>query len=530
VTKPLRLLLIEDSDDDEILVLRCLRAGGYEPDHRRVDTAAATRVALADRPWDIVISDFNLPSFSAPAAFAILKETGLDIPFIIVSGTVGEDAAVEAMKAGVHDYIVKGNLGRLIPAVEREVREAKRRAEQAMMRERLVISERMASAGTLAAGVAHEINNPLAVLIGNLEFVTDLLARLGADARRRETTSRVSELNDEWIAWLGARLVDADEPLRDARDALERIREIVRDVKLFSRPQENDHRGVDVRRVIESSLRMASNEIKHRATLVTDYGDVPLVLANEARIGQVLLNLIVNAAQSMPAGRASKNEIRLTTRARDGYVIVEVRDTGQGIARENIDRVFDPFFTTKAVGIGTGLGLSICHRIVSDLGGTITVESEVGTGTTFRLTLPTSRDELAILEPSMVSAPSALSRRARVLVVDDEPAIGRALKRGLQRQHDVVVVASGHEAVALVVSGERFDVILSDLMMPEMTGMEMYETVARMAPEQAERIVFLSGGAFTEAAREFLERVPSRRLEKPVEVATLLALIAKVVG
>jgi signal transduction histidine kinase len=481
-----------------------LRRGGFAPSGERVDSQAAFKDALRGKEWDVIISDYSLPHYNGLTALADAREGGRDIPFILVSGTIGEAGAVNAMRAGAHDYVLKDNLGRLPVAVEREVREAALRAEQRKMSEQLAISERMASAGMLAAGVAHEINNPLAVIMANLDFVTNLL---GGDA-----------------AGLEGRLQEAEGPLLDAREAAERIRGIVRDVKLFSRPHNEERSAVDVRSVIESSIRMAWNEIRHRAHLVKEYGDVPMADSNEARLGQVLLNLLVNASQAMPEGRASRNEIRVVTKtAENGRVVIEVRDTGTGIPAAILDRIFDPFFTTKAVGVGTGLGLALCHRMVTDLGGEIAVESQVGKGTLFRLTLPVAtREPPGVAQATTVKAPA---RRVRVLIVDDEVAIGRALKRCMDRYHDVVVLTSGREALARVVSGERFDVILSDLMMPEVTGVELHEELSRIAPDQAERMIFLTGGAFTERAREFLDRVPNPRLEKPFEVANILALI-----
>src|ERR1700733_3235489 len=300
-TTRLRILIVEDSEDDEVLLLRFLRAAGYVVESTRVETADALKAALQER-WDLVVSDYHLSGFTAPEAFAILKESGLDIPFIIVSGTVGEDAAVRAMKAGVHDYIVKGNLGRLVPAVERELREARVRAEQRRLREQLLISDRMASAGALAAGVAHEINNPLAVAAANLEFVQSVLerVRVAADASAQGESRAV----------IDGLLTEVASPLRDTHEAVRRMRDIVRDIKIFSRPQDDTREAVDVRQVIESALRMSWTEIRHRAKVVRDLGDVPAVAANESRLGQVLLNLIVNAAQATPEGRAREHEMR----------------------------------------------------------------------------------------------------------------------------------------------------------------------------------------------------------------------------
>jgi signal transduction histidine kinase len=469
-----------------------------------VETPEAMHEALDRKKWDVILSDYHMPRFSAPEAFKLVKSRQVDVPFIIVSGTVGEEVAVEAMRVGVHDYLLKGMLSRLVPAIERELREAGLRAERKRMEEQLLISDRMASVGTLAAGVAHEINNPLAALIANLEFSLEELAKV------EQANARVSEVKA---------------PLEDAREAADRVRLIVRDLKVFSRSGDEERRGpVDVQRVLESSLRMAWNEIRHRARLEKSYGEVPPAWGNESRLGQVFLNLFVNAAQALPAGRTDENEIRVSTRLEGNKVVVEIADTGSGIPADVLPHIFDPFFTTKPAGVGTGLGLAICHRIVTGLGGSITVDSKVGHGTVFRVTLPITQERGT--DPALVpfTAPGARGR-GRILVIDDEPMINSILRRMLGRDHEVASCSSVREALDRLKAGQQFDVILCDLMMPEMTGMDLHAELLRTFPSLAERLVFMTGGAFTPAAREFLDRVPNARVEKPFEVQSLRTLI-----
>jgi signal transduction histidine kinase len=526
--KPLRVLHVEDSDDDSALVMGQLRRGGFDPICTRVDTRGAFNEALAAHDWDVIISDYSLPRYNGLTALADTQQAGKDIPFILVSGTIGEAGAVNAIKAGAQDYVLKDALDRLPLAVERELREAVNRATQRKMSVQLAIAERMAAAGMLAAGVAHEINNPLAVVIANLEFVAELLKPVARDVRALEVGCRERDFDPGLARAVGWQLHEIDDPLRDAREAVERIRLIVRDVKLFSRPHDDERGVVDVRSVIESSIRMAWNELRHRAQLVKEYGDVSMVDSNEARLGQVFLNLLVNAAQAMPEGQASNNEIRVTTKMVDrGHVAIEVRDTGSGISKENLACIFDPFFTTKPVGVGTGIGLALCQRMITDLGGEIAVESEVGKGALFRVTLPVAKNQVRPSTPPS-RPPAQVTRWARVCVVDDEVAIGRALERGLEMHHEVTVLRSGREVVACIASGDRFDVILSDLMMPDMTGMDLHEELSRIAPDQAERMVFFTGGAFTDRARDFLKGVPNPCLEKPFVMADVLAVIAAV--
>jgi signal transduction histidine kinase len=503
----IRALLVEDDPDDEELVLHEIRRGGYDVVHERVESAEGMRAALALAPWDIVLSDFAMPAFSGRAALELLRNEGFDTPFIIVSGTVGEEVAVAAMRTGANDYVLKHSLARLCPAIERELVAAERRAEQRKTQEQLLISDRMASVGTLAAGVAHEINNPLASICTNLELAFHAVGTL---ADEPELAHRLDEVVDE---------------LRDAREAAERVRLIIRDLKIFSRSPDEERRGpVEVQRVIESSLRMAWNEIRHRARLIKEYAPTPLVDANEARLGQVFLNLVVNAAQAIPEGDAEHNVVRVATGVDDaGRVRVEVRDSGAGIAPENLSRVFDAFFTTKPIGVGTGLGLSICHRIVRNLGGEIAIESELGRGTTVSVLLPPSAG--AVDEPSAAAPSAPAARRGRLLIVDDEVMFAKAVARSLASEHDVELATSAGEALALVRAGARFDVIVCDLMMPQMTGMELHAELARLAPEQAAGIVFVTGGAFTAGARAFLDAVPNQRIEKPFESQQLRAVL-----
>jgi signal transduction histidine kinase/CheY-like chemotaxis protein len=382
------------------------------------------------------------------------------------------------------------------------------RAEDALRESerRLALTARLASVGTLAAGVAHEINNPLAFVTANLGWLDEQLAAA--------TPARLDAAR--------ARLREA---LAEAISGAERIRDVVQGLRRFARPSEDGPRErVDLRRELETAIGIARHQVGPRAQLRIAIPDtLPAVEAKQHEVGQVVVNLLVNAAQAIPEGRAAEHEVRVSAGAEGGRVVIEVADTGCGIPPEVLPRIFDPFFTTRAASGGTGLGLAISHGIVTGMGGTVAVESVVGRGTTFRVTLPvgaTPAEEPR--PPQRVAAPG----RRRVLVIDDEPSMGRAIERVLGGEHDVEVLTSAGEAARRLEAGERWDLILCDLVMPDVTGMELAARLAARAPDVLVRVVFMTGGAYTDGSRDFLASGGHRWVEKPVSPEVLRALAA----
>jgi two-component system cell cycle sensor histidine kinase/response regulator CckA len=381
--------------------------------------------------------------------------------------------------------------------------------ERRQIQAQLMLADRLSSMGRLAAVVAHEVNNPLAYVVANLDQLAGRLEALAA------------ELRDERIAELGT-------IARDTHEGTQRVHGIVRDLKSFSRAEAAEAQVVDVRRVVGTAARMVRNELRHRARLVEELGDVPPVLADEARLVQVFLNLLVNAAEALPDGGDGRHEVGVrTTTARDGRVVVEVWDTGLGIPPERLGRIFDPFYTTKPIGVGTGLGLAIVHAIVTGLEGRIEVESAPGKGSLFRVVLPPAAPAPAAARPAAKPSEAPEPRRLRVLIIDDEPRLVSSLRRWLAADHDVDATTSARGALERFVGGKRYDAILCDLMMPEMTGMELHARLVRQAPDQAARMVFVTGGAFTVEAQEFLARVSNARLEKPFALEELRGTIRR---
>jgi PAS domain S-box-containing protein len=362
-----------------------------------------------------------------------------------------------------------------------------------------------ASVGTLAAGAAHEINNPLGYVIANLDVALEEIRAL----TWQPTAAQLDEL---------------EAMLCQARSGAERVRRIVRGLNTFARDNELQRKVVvDIRPVLRLATDMAANEIRHRARLIEHFDPVPLVEADEARLGQVFTNLLVNAAQALPDGHIETHEVRVTTVTDDaGRAVIEISDTGPGIAPSIIERIFEPFFTTKPIGLGTGLGLSVSRNIVNSMGGSLQVRSEEGHGASFRVVLPPAAVQQAA--PPVEEIHPETARVAEVLFVDDDVALGTAFGRIL-RGHAVTVVTRAREALDLLAAGRTFDIVFSDLMMPEMSGMDFHDEAVRRFPDAAARMVFVTGGAFTAAAVAFLARVPNERLEKPFDPALVRSFV-----
>lgn len=388
--------------------------------------------------------------------------------------------------------------------------------ERKRLRAQLALADRTASLGTLAAGVAHEVNNPIAYVIANLTRIASGLERLRCAAIQPELSQALASLSQAAL---------------DAKDGASRIAQIIRGLQILSRGDEDTRRPVDLRSIVDIAVKMAGAQAHGRARIVKEYGEVPLVDGNEALLVQVFINLVVNAAHAIPEGAADRQEIRVVTRTDEGgRAFAEVRDTGAGIPPEIRERIFEPFFTTKPVGVGTGIGLAICRGIVSAHGGAITVESEMGKGSVFRITLPALSPRSVQAEARAEPSAGRSARRGRLLVIDDEVKLGKAIALDLSLEHDAHLETSGEEALARFRRGERFDVILCDLFMPSMPGMVLYEEVRRIDPGQADRMIFLTGGAYTAGARKFLSDITNQSLEKPFDMDRLRALVREVLG
>lgn len=451
--------------------------------------------------------------------------------FLSFEGAHGEDGP-GATPATTEEVIIRRDGSRMeveisslplvfegVPARLSVLRDISERRELAA---RTMHVDRMVAIGTLAAGVGHEINNPLAYVMTNLSHVSEELGRIRDECLECASGGRASGGTP-----LTRRVNELHTAVREAKDGTKRVRTIVRDLKVLARNEEDDRVPTDLAEILETAVNMTRNEIRHRATLVQAIEELPTVLANPGRLAQVFVNLLMNAAQAIPEGHQLDNRVELSATSDGDRVVVSVRDTGEGIPLEIQNRLYDPFFTTKPMGRGTGLGLSITRQIVESVGGQVSVQSVVGEGTVFRVTLPAAPTRRPLRSAPPLSKLGLSQRRARVLIVDDEELVCRSLSRTLGREHDVVTCLDAREALGRIVGGERYDLILCDLMMPEMTGMELHEALQAHDPGVAREVIFFTGGAFTPGAKHFVEEVENLCLEKPVDIAALRALVAE---
>lgn len=310
---------------------------------------------------------------------------------------------------------------------------------------------------------------------------------------------------------------------------MERITKITRELSTFSRVEKNEMEPVQINEVIDAASTMAANEIRHRATLVKKLGKIPVIAADRGKLGQIFINLLVNASHSIEAGAADKNFITITTRFEDEKILIRIQDTGCGIPKENLERIFEPFFTTKSREVGTGLGLAITAEIVNKHGGEIHVTSKENIGTCFEIILPARKIAAQKVKPkTKTKTLPKPDGSGRVLVIDDEKLICLTYKAFLKKENEVVTAISGQEALALLEKDQDFDVIICDLMMPKMDGAEVFKKVCERWPDLTKKFIFSSGGAFTSQMKDFVDCIDSIVLEKPVDFDYLMEVVRTV--
>jgi signal transduction histidine kinase len=516
--KALRVLIADDSENDVLVLLHVLRKAGYEPVYERVWTAPAMKAALQQQAWDIVISDYEMPNFGGFEALQLLKESGHDLPFILVSAVVSEETAVAAMKAGAHDYIMKRNLARLAPAIERELREAQTRvarkaAETALRQseEQLRQVQKIEAIGRLAAGVAHDFNNILTAITGHSEL---LIRQLDADDPRRKNAEQIEK-------------------------AAYRAAGLTRQLLIFSRKQVIEPRVLDLNAVIldikKMLRRLIGEDIEFCTLLDPAAGHIK---ADPGQIEQVIMNLAVNARDAMPTGgkltvttantTLDKNRLKYFPDMGAGdYVMLAIADTGTGMSEEVKAHLFEPFFTTKPPGTGTGLGLATCFGIVKQNTGHINVHSELGSGTTFKIYFPQVK---SAIEPLRVrNRPTEVAGgNETVLLVEDEPVVRELAVATLREKgYTVVEAGNGEEGLRLAQQHDgKIDLVLTDVVMPVMGGKEMADALRTSHPDT--KVLFTSGYTEDALGHHGVLRPGILFLPKPYLTATLARKVREV--
>jgi signal transduction histidine kinase len=484
----LRALIVEDSAiDAELLELELVK-GGFAPITTRVQTAAGMQAALDMESWDIVLCDYQMPRFTGMEALELLNATGKDIPFILISGSAGEDIAVAAMKAGAHDYFMKGRLALLVSAIRRELHEAKLRAEARAQREQLQRNEKLAALGTLLAGVAHELNNPLLVIMHQ----TELLERA---------------LNDD------PRQVRANNIMR----AVRRCSSIVRNFLALTRNEPPRRVPTTLNAVVHEVLDLAGYGLRTDGIDVTlDLAEsLPVISADPQQLQQVVLNLVSNAQYALRARPRNRIlRIRSTFDAERRTVTLQIEDNAGGIPAEIRSRIFDPFFTTKPIGEGTGLGLSLCHGIITAHGGTITVTSEMNAGTTFLISLPVDSGETA-KDDDEDASDAGTKIKGRILVVDDDPDVAIAFSDILSARGHRVDMATNGRSVLELLDDNAYDLVLSDMRMPEIDGLSLYREIVIRRPHLERCFIFVTEDVFNADHGGFLAQTGAVLLSKP---------------
>jgi signal transduction histidine kinase len=512
MNKPLRVLLVEDSETDAELLISELDRAGYDVTHERVVTAAALKAAL-ERPWDVVLSNYNMASLSAQAALAVIQDTGCDIPLIIVSGTVAEETAVAVLKAGASDFLARGRLARLAPAIERELQDAAERQQRVLLADQLRQAQKMEAVGRLAGGVAHDFNNMLTAILGYADL---LLEQIGPD-----------------------KPIGRD--ILEIRNAAQRAATLTRQLLAFSRKQVLAVTPVDLTEVVRTVEPMLRRLLGAPINIALDLADgLDLVMADAAQLEHLVINLAVNARDAMPEGGmlrfATKNValdesyVSAHPGSRVGsFATLSVSDTGVGMSADVLGKIFEPFFTTKERGQGTGLGLAAVYGTVKQLGGYVEVTSEPGKGSTFTIHLP--KTDRPRQRPAVGAPSSSPVGRETILLVEDEEGVRTFVKNALIRFGYRVIEAGSAEIAIAVLANDRMPIhlLLSDVVLPGMPGTALASYLRR---DRADMRVLLMSGYAADRVDDMLAAHERAEvwIAKPFSAHALLTKIRQVLG
>jgi signal transduction histidine kinase len=521
-------LLVEDS----LIFAEALRAL-LEEAQTDVDLSHVTRLSDAERfresPPDVVLLDLTLPDTDGVESVRSALATLPGVPIVVMTADRNSERALEVVRAGAQDYLVKGAFD--ADVLMRAIRYAVERAQSAELRHRLLQADRLSAIGRLAAGIAHEVSNPAAFVRANQDL---LKACLDSALRAVETLPDAVDGSDGASAAVERvrnELASAVRIADETTTGIARICSVVSDLRAYARLEPGEPAEVRANDVVSDVCRLASGLVRHKARLIRDLGEVPPLALVPGRLDQVLMNLLVNAAHAIREGAPEKESIVVSTRARGSGVLIAVEDSGVGMTSEEQRRAFEPLFSNKPRGEGMGLGLSICADIVGAQGGTIRCTSERGKGSRFEVWLPAN---VALApEPSpCTSAPpkNQPTRRARVLLVDDEPNILQTYAILLEDEFDVMTAANGAETLARVEAEPDLDLVICDVMMPDMDAASVLDEIRRSHPALVSRFVLHTGGAMTERTRRLVDSGNFPVFFKPISVAEIAKAIHSLVA
>jgi signal transduction histidine kinase len=502
--------MVEDSEDDAKLLVRELQRGDYAVSFLRVQTAATMSEALANKKWDLVICDYSMPHFSGMDALKLLRATGSDVPFIFLSGTIGEDTAVAALKMGAQDYLMKDNFKRLLPAIQRELDEATRRKERKRLEEQVQQLQKFEAIGRLAGGIAHDFNNALGVILA--------WTQLGYDELPPGSPTRAK--------------------FQAIREQAQNTAGLTRQLLAFARRQVLQRQNLDLNDLITQTSRLLRTAIGATIELKLILAlDLHTVTADPTQIDQIMMNLCLNARDAMPTGGRIVIETQNTTITEEfsrvhsfgvpgEYVLISVSDTGTGMDQATLSHLFEPFFTTKELGRGTGLGLATAYGIVKQHDGFINAYSEVGKGTTFRVYLPSH------MAPSQVRrAESSLKDfggTETILLAEDNAALRDVARKVMEPLgYHMIVASTGQEAVELFKANrEKIRVAVLDVIMPSLGGVEAYLQIRALKPDLP--VIFTTGHTAESASLNSLLEKGAVFLGKPHTPAALCQTIRSI--
>lgn len=511
------ILLVEDNDGDARILTDVIAATKWrKAEIHRARTIGEARQQLTE-DVGLVLLDIGLPDARGVEAFRAIREAA-SVPVVVLSGMEDQKTARRCLEEGAQDYVNKNELSPA--ALHRAIEFALARWQASDLSRRLQRADRLASIGQLAAGVAHEVSNPAAFVHANCVEIQRRLESFRA--RLTHVEQGAPEVLEDIEAMA--------EMARDNLEGMSRIVAVVRGLTMYARDGREELEDVDIQELCRGSISLVAPQMRHHAGLEVELQPTPRVRANADKLGQVVVNLLINAAHATAQRPDAHQRVTVRTAQSGARVILSVSDTGPGIPARDLDRIFQPFFTTKAAGEGTGLGLALSREIVESFGGRINVQTEVGVGTTFEVVLPVVPS--ATLRPGDSTPRGGIVRRARtrrrVMLIDDEVQLTQAVARALQRSHDIVAVSSGREALQQLQRDPGFDVIICDLLMPGMDGVATIAAIGSLSAALAPRVIVMSGGAATTRSRRFVESTSLPVLEKPVRIGDLLDVIERV--